>query len=62
MLKGSLLLSQLSELAVVRAHLFCNMKVSKGAYQKQQNKSGDTIFHIISLLVYFSDAQGQLTP
>ena len=37
------------------------MKVSKGSNQKQQRKSGDTIFPIISLWGYFLDAQGQLT-
>ena len=38
------------------------MKVSKGSNQKQQRKSGNTIFPIISLWGYFLDAQGQLTP
>ena len=37
------------------------MKVSKGSNQKQQRKSGNTIFPIISLWGYFLDAQGQLT-
>ena len=36
------------------------MKVSKGSNQKQQTKSGNTIFPIISLWGYFLDAQGQL--
>ena len=40
----------------------CYMKVSKGSNQKQQRKSGNTIFPIISLCGYFLDAQGQLTP
>ena len=40
----------------------CYMKVSKGSNQKQQRKSGNTIFPIISLWGYFLDAQGQLTP
>ena len=38
------------------------MKVSKGSNQKQQRKSGNTIYPIISLWGYFLDAQGQLTP
>ena len=38
------------------------MKVSKGSNQKQQRKSGNTIFPIIGLWGYFLDAQGQLTP
>ena len=33
------------------------MKVSKGSNQKQQKKSGKTIFPIISLWGYFLDAQ-----
>ena len=37
------------------------MKVSNGSNQKQQRKSGNTIFPIISLWGYFLDAQGQLT-
>ena len=40
----------------------CYMKVSKRSNQKQQRKSGNTIFPIISLWGYFLDAQGQLTP
>ena len=40
----------------------CYMKVSKGSNQKQQRKSGNTIFPIISLWGYFLDAQGHLTP
>ena len=40
----------------------CYMKVSKGSNQKQQRKSRNTIFHIISLRGYFLDTQGQLTP
>ena len=40
----------------------CYMKVSKGSNQKQQRKSGNTIFPIKSLWGYFLDAQGQLTP
>ena len=40
----------------------CYMKISKGSNQKQQRKSGNTIFPIISLWGYFLDAQGQLTP
>ena len=39
----------------------CYMKVSKGSNQKQQRKSGNIIFPIISLWGYFLDAQGQLT-
>ena len=34
------------------------MKESKGSNQKQQRKSGNTIFPIISLWGYFLDAQG----
>ena len=40
----------------------CYMKVSKGSNQKQQRKSGNIIFPIISLWGYFLYAQGQLTP
>ena len=40
----------------------CYMKVSKGSNQKQQRKSGNTIFPIIRSIGYFLDAQGQLTP
>ena len=40
----------------------CYMKVSKGSNQKQQRKSGNTIFPIISLWGYVLDAQGQLSP
>ena len=35
----------------------CYMKVSKGSNQKQQRKSGNIIFPIISLWGYFLDAQ-----
>ena len=38
------------------------LQVSKGSDQKQPRKSGDTIFPIISLLGYFLDVQGQITP
>ena len=34
------------------------MKVSKGSNQKQQRKSGNTIFPIISLWGYFLDVVG----
>ena len=40
----------------------CYMKVSKGSNQKQQRKSGNIIFPVISLWGYFLDAQRQLTP
>ena len=40
------------------------MEVSKGSNQKQQRKSADTIFPVISLWGggYLLDAQGQLSP
>ena len=60
-------LTPLSDLTEIRTHPSFNacssyMKVSKGSNQKQQRKSGNTIFPIISLWGYFLDAQGQLTP
>ena len=38
------------------------LQVRKGSDQKQPRKRGDTIFPIISLEGFFSDAQEQPTP
>ena len=40
----------------------CYMKVSKGSNQKQQRKSGNTIFPIMRSIGVFLSTQGQLTP